>query len=58
MSINDLTINEIIEVLKTKLEDSNLKKIKQLEIKLEKEKKGYLKSLRYFKNKLEKMDNK
>lgn len=52
MDINDLTIDEVIKVLKVKLEASNLKKIKELESKLEKEKKWYLKSLQYFKAKL------
>lgn len=52
MDINDLTTDEVIKVLKAKLEASNMKKIKELENKLEKEKKRYLKSLQYFKAKL------
>lgn len=52
--MKDLTINETIEILKQKLEAKNLERIAQLEKQLEKEKKGYLKSLRYFKQKLEK----
>lgn len=54
--MKDLSINEIIEELKKKLESNNLKKIEQLEKQLERERQGYLKSLRYFKNKLKKGD--
>lgn len=58
MDINELTINEVIELLKQKIDVANTKKIKELELKLEKEKKSYLKMLRYFKNRLEKVENK
>lgn len=58
VDINDLTINEVIELLKQKIDVANTKKIKELERKLEKEKKSYLKMLRYFKNRLEKVENK
>ena len=57
MNIEDLTINEILEVLKTKLETNNINKIKELESKVEKEKKRYLKSLQYFKNRLKELEN-
>jgi hypothetical protein len=57
VNIEDLTINEILEVLKTKLETNNINKIKELESKVEKEKKRYLKSLQYFKNRLKELEN-